>query len=78
MAKIKYDKAKEVISQASMQEKPKAKKKGRPTKDVEGATQKIMLNVTPTQKQKIQDYVDEHNLSIAGLIKGLLKEKKIF
>jgi len=81
--KIDYDKTKEVVNQASMQEQPKVKKEtqkkkmGRPTKEKEGATQKIMINVTPTQKNKILNYVDDNNLTIAGLIKSLLKKEEI-
>lgn len=80
---IDYEKAKEVVKKASMQEQPKIKKEtqkkkmGRPTKDKEGATQKIMMNVTPTQKNQIQNYVNENNLTIAGLLKSLLKKEKI-
>ena len=83
MAKIKYDVAKEVVKQASMQEQPKIKKPtskkklGRPTKDTEGATEKIMLNVTPTQKKKIQKYVEDNHLTTAGLIKSLLSKESI-
>lgn len=81
--KIDFEKAKEVVNQASMQEQPKVKKEtqkkkmGRPTKDKEGATQKIMINVTPTQKEKISKYVNENNLTIAGLLKSLLQKEKI-
>lgn len=79
MGKIDYSQAEKVVKQASMQEQPKIEKKkmGRPTKDKEGATQKIMVNVTPTQKNKILNYVNDNNLTIAGLIKSLLKKEKI-
>ncbi|CAA6810817.1 MAG: Unknown protein [uncultured Campylobacterales bacterium] len=81
MAKIEYDKAKKVVNQASMKEqtnKSSTKKKlGRPIKDLEGATEKIMINVTPTQKEQIKKYIEKNNSTIAGLIKGLLKKENI-
>lgn len=50
---------------------------GRPKKEGESATQKIMINVTPTQKEKIVDFVNNNNTTISGLIKSLLTEKNI-
>ena len=81
--KIDYEKASEVVKKANLQEQPKEKKEtqkkkmGRPTKDKEAATEKIMVNVTPTQKKKIQKYVNENHLTTAGLIKSLLSKEKI-
>ncbi|HFU75437.1 MAG TPA: hypothetical protein ENK66_04250 [Arcobacter sp.] len=81
--KINYDQAEEVVKQASMQEQPKRKKilgkkkQGRPTKDKEPASEKIMVNVTPTQKEKIKNYVEKNHLTTAGLIKSLLAKENI-
>lgn len=81
--KIDYEKAKEIVGQASMQEQLKTKKitqkkkMGRPTKDKEPASEKIMVNVTPTQKEKIKKYVEKNHLTTAGLIKSLLAKESI-
>lgn len=84
MPKIDYGKAKEVTDKASMkeQEKPKlknstSKKLGRPKKTGESATEKIMINVTPTQKEKIVEFANNQNSTISGVIKNLLTEKGI-
>jgi len=84
MAKIEYDAAREVVEQASMKEQPKTKtissskkKLGRPIQGTEGATEKIMLNVTPTEKKKVQQYAEDNYITIAGLIKSLLSKEKI-
>lgn len=36
---------------------------------------KIQIMVTPDEKQKIKEYADNNNTSIASLIKSLLQEK---
>lgn len=84
MAKIKYDTARKVVEQASMKEQSQTKsistsnkKLGRPIQGTEKATEKIMLNVTPTQKKKIQEYAQDNYITIAGLIKSLLSKEKI-
>jgi len=83
MAKIKYETAKEVQQQASMQEQKKtttktSKNLGRPKKTGEKADKKIMINVTKTQKEKIELYAEKSGLSVAGLIKSLLAKENIF
>lgn len=57
--------------------KLKYKSTGRPKKSGESATEKIMVNITPTQKEKIVDFVNNNNTTISGLIKSLLTEKNI-
>ena len=57
--------------------KLKNRSMGRPKKEGESATEKIMVNVTPTQKEKIVDFVNKANTATSGLIKSLLTEKNI-